>query len=146
MRIPDAESMRAFGERLAACLRDKDVLLLSGPMGAGKSELARGIARGLGYSGPIPSPTFTLLNQYEGGRLNLYHFDWYRIDSPVELYEAGLHEVIGASGVTAIEWHEKAPALVPERALEIVILPLNDGARDVTLLSRGGFHALSEDL
>ena len=76
---------RAFGERLARQLRAGDVLLLQGNLGAGKSELTRGIARGLGVTDTVTSPSFTILNVYEDGRVPLYHFDWYRLQSAEEL-------------------------------------------------------------
>ena len=71
-----AQETRRLGMRLAERLRRGDTVLLEGEMGAGKSELARGIARGLGISGPVPSPSFTILNAYDEGSIPLYHFDW----------------------------------------------------------------------
>ena len=85
--IETAENMQALGEEIAGKLKDKDVILLTGDMGAGKSELARGIARGLGIVGPIPSPSFTILNLYDSGApCFANHFDWYRIEDSQELY------------------------------------------------------------
>ena len=77
---------RALGERLAKELHPGDVLLLWGDLGAGKSELTRGIARGLGITETVTSPSFTILNVYESGRVPLYHFDWYRLQSSEELW------------------------------------------------------------
>lgn len=139
MQVVNKEAMNALGVRLASRLASGDTVLLTGQMGAGKSELARGIARGLGYAGPIPSPTFTILNQYEGGREKLYHFDWYRIDDVEELYASGLDEVIGYDGITLIEWHQRAPELCPEDALEVVITVKDNDVRVVELISRGNF-------
>jgi len=115
------------------------VLLLQGPLGAGKSELARGIAWGLGVTGPVTSPTFTLLNIYETGAIPLHHFDWYRIEDPEELLLAGLDEQIGGQSVTLIEWSERAPDLVPGRHLEITLTPLAGDYRELALQSAGGF-------
>lgn len=137
-----SEDMQALGRVLAGSLREGDVLLLTGEMGAGKSELSRGIARGLGISGPVPSPSFTILNLYEEGTMPLYHFDWYRIEDEEELYASGLDEMIGARGITLIEWHEKAPALRPETGLEIVIEKQDDLSRTVALRPFGGFHGI----
>ena len=81
-----AAETRKLGERLAALLRPGDTVLLLGGLGAGKSELARGVARGLGITGPVPSPSFTILNAYDEGRFPLYHFDWYRIEDAAEIY------------------------------------------------------------
>ena len=89
MRTTSANETRTLGERLASSLRPGDVLLLLGNMGAGKSELTRGIARGLGIQGPVASPTFTILQVYDEGHIPLYHFDWYRLESADELYGHG---------------------------------------------------------
>lgn len=134
---PDRESTQALGARLAPTLRAGDVILLSGDMGAGKSEFARGVARGLGIACAVPSPSFTILNVYEEGRVPLYHFDWYRIGDESELTDMGLDEYIGGSGVTLIEWHERASDLLPETALEVRLTPLENGAREITLIPRG---------
>ena len=113
----------AFGRKIGTLLEPGDVVLLSGEMGAGKSVLARGIAAGLGIEGPIPSPSFTILNLYETGRCTLCHFDFYRLSGAGELYEAGLDEFIPApDGVAVIEWPEKAPEALPEQAIRIRIL------------------------
>ena len=120
---PDRESTQALGARLAPTLRAGDVILLSGDMGAGKSEFARGVARGLGIACAVPSPSFTILNVYEEGRVPLYHFDWYRIGDESELTDMGLDEFIGGNGVTLIEWHERASDLLPETALEVRLRP-----------------------
>ncbi len=141
-KAPTSEDMQALGRALAGTLKDGDVVLLTGEMGAGKSELSRGIARGLGIKGPVPSPSFTILNLYEEGTMPLYHFDWYRIGDEEELYASGLDEMIGLRGLTLIEWHEKAPDLRPETGLEIVIEKQRDMSRTVDIRPFGGFHAV----
>lgn len=138
--IDTAEDMRGLGSALSCLLRPGDVLLLTGDMSAGKSEFCRGLARGLGVKGPVPSPTFTILNVYEEGRLPFHHFDWYRVTSAEELLESGLDEQIGGACVSAIEWHERAPELLPERCLEVIIEKLPEGeGRLVRFAPRGGF-------
>lgn len=137
--IKTAEEMRRLGAKIAGCFKDGDVVLLTGEMGNGKSELARGIARGLGVTGAVPSPSYTILNEYREGALQMHHFDWYRVESPDELYELGAEDVIGAKGLTLIEWHERAPELIPEACLEILIHRLPDDTRRVEFLPRGGF-------
>ena len=94
MRTNSPAETRALGFQLAAMLRPGDVLLLLGDLGAGKSELTRGIARGLGVTCPVASPSFTILNVYDEGRIPLYHFDWYRLNSAEELYEMGMDEYL----------------------------------------------------
>ena len=108
-----------FAKRLSPMLAPGDTVLLYGDLGAGKSVLARGIARGMGVEGPMPSPTFTLLMPYEGtaGR-KLYHFDLYRLADPEEYYAAGLDEFVGGDGVAVVEWPQMAE-LEPVPSLEI---------------------------
>ena len=133
----------ALGGRLAQRLAPGDVVLLAGELGAGKSELARGIARGLGITGPIPSPTFTLLNIYGEGRVPLHHFDWYRAEDPEEISAAGLEEYIEGGWISLIEWHERAPGMCPEKHLLVEITALADGSRHISLKPQGGFRDLA---
>lgn len=108
MTRSEADTM-TFAARLSPMLRPGDTVLLYGDLGAGKSVLARGIARGMGIDGPMPSPTFTLLLPYEapdGGKY--YHFDLYRLNDPDEYYAAGLDEFIGGNGVAVVEWPQMA--------------------------------------
>lgn len=141
-----AEETRAVGARLAALLNPGDVVLLNGEMGAGKSELARGVARGLGVLGPVPSPSFTILNAYDEGRVPLYHFDWYRISSPEEIAEMGMEEQLGGDGVALVEWSERASEYLPDRALEIRIRPTGENEREITFHALGGFPFQEERL
>ncbi len=112
---------RSLGEELSRLLRPGDILALCGDMGAGKSELARGIARGLGVEGPVASPTFTILNVYDSGRIPLYHFDWYRIADPEELVEIGAEDYLPGGGVALVEWPERAQEMLPEAYLKVSI-------------------------
>ncbi len=135
------EDTQAAGKRLAASLRVGDVVLLSGRMGAGKSEFARGVARGLGITSAVPSPSFTILNVYDEGRLPLYHFDWYRIGDESEITDMGLEEYIGGDGVCLIEWHERAEDLLPDTCLEVLISPQEDDSRILTMIPHGRWEA-----
>jgi tRNA threonylcarbamoyladenosine biosynthesis protein TsaE len=141
-RTSTSSETRELGRRLQGFLESGDVLLLSGDLGAGKSELMRGIAQGLGIAGPIPSPTFTLLNLYTEGSLPLKHFDWYRVQDAEELRASGLDEMIGGEGLTAIEWHERAPELLPPDCLEIILTTLSEDAREIRFLPHGQFREL----
>ena len=114
----EADTM-ALATALAPMLSSGDTVLLEGDLGVGKSVLARGIARGMGVTGPMPSPTFTLLIPYEGKK-KLYHFDLYRLNDPDEFYAAGLDEFIGGDGVALIEWPEMAD-IDPVPALHVTI-------------------------
>ncbi|MBR4503048.1 MAG: tRNA (adenosine(37)-N6)-threonylcarbamoyltransferase complex ATPase subunit type 1 TsaE [Clostridia bacterium] len=137
LTAPTPEATREIARRLSEGLRDGDTVVLMGGLGAGKSEFARGIARGLGYDGPIPSPSFTILNEYEGGRLALHHFDWYRIADSGELYESGLDEYIGGVGVCVIEWSERAPDILPEDRIVVTLTPMDNDVRSIRLEAHG---------
>ena len=137
------EQTHQIGQALARQLQPNDVLLLLGDMGAGKSELTRGIARGLGVTGYVTSPTFTILQVHEG-RLPLYHFDWYRLNSVEELYELSMDEYLQNGGIAVVEWPSRAAEAIPETYLEVSLEPTGDDARQITLTPVGGFHPLDE--
>jgi len=145
LRTTSANETRTLGERLASSLRPGDVLLLLGNMGVGKSELTRGIARGLGIQGPVASPTFTILQVYDEGHIPLYHFDWYRLESADELYEMGMDEYLGGDGIAIIEWPSQCPEAIPPCRLEITLTPLADTVREITWRGVGGFHEMPDD-
>ena len=105
-----------FGRAFAATLRRGDVLALCGDLGAGKTHFVKGLAAGLGAPAEVTSPTFTLIHEYTGGSLPLYHVDFYRLDETVEALKIGIDEYLNGDGVTAIEWADKFVELIPERA------------------------------
>ena len=142
MKTHSAGETRQLGERLAAQLKAGDTVLLHGELGCGKSELTRGLARGLGVTETVASPSFTILNVYESGRLPLYHFDWYRLESAEELYELGMDEYLGGDGIAAVEWPEQCEDAVPEKALEIRFQYVDENTRDLTFRRLGGFHEI----
>ena len=129
MITKSAAETRALGEKLAGRLRPGDVLLLEGDLGAGKSELTRGIAKGLGVAETVTSPSFTILNVYESGRCPLYHFDWYRLESAEELYELGMDEYLGGDGIAVVEWPGRCPDAVPEGAVRIRMTAAGENER-----------------
>lgn len=99
-----------------------DIIALTGPLGAGKTIFTQGFARGLGYEEPVTSPTFTLMNVYEGGRLTLYHFDLYRLPEGTESLEGiGYEDWFYAGGVALVEWAERAAEAMPENTVWITI-------------------------
>ncbi len=121
MRVETEEAMRALGVRIGELAEPGTVVALQGDLGAGKSVLARGIARGLGIPGRVPSPTFILVAEYTTGRLPLHHADLYRLSEPSELENLGLDEVLGSDGLVVVEWADRFAGLLPEDSLVIRI-------------------------
>ena len=107
------EETAAFGRSIASTLRRGGVIALCGDLGAGKTHFVKGLAAGLGGDGIVTSPTFTLIHEYTGGRLPLFHFDFYRLEDETEALKIGLEEYLDGEGVCVIEWAEKFPALLP---------------------------------
>src|SRR5580693_2865185 len=97
----------ALGEQFGRAAKRGWVIALSGDLGAGKTQFVRGLARGLGISGRVHSPTFTLVNEYGGGRLKLFHLDLYRLETPEQIRSAGIGEFLQPDGVSVIEWAER---------------------------------------
>jgi tRNA threonylcarbamoyladenosine biosynthesis protein TsaE len=111
--LNSAEAAQAFGENWASGLTGGEVYALHGVLGAGKTQLVKGLARGLGYRGDVTSPTFTLVHEYLGGRLPIYHLDLYRIGDEEAASRIGVEEYLPSAGVTVIEWPERIPSLLP---------------------------------
>jgi len=133
IRLADAEATEAFGAALAAHVREGDAIALFGPLGAGKTTLARGILRGLGHRGDVASPTFPIVQVYAppDTRIPLWHVDLYRLEAPSEIEEIGLGEARDEAALV-IEWPERLPALWPD-ALRLT-LALDGDARALTAL------------
>ena len=123
---------------LATHLRAGDVVVLSGDLGAGKTQFVQGVAAGLGITAPVTSPTFNLLLEYPGGRLPLYHFDLYRLESEEELEDIGFYETLEGDGASFIEWGEKFPEALPESRVDVCLEIEPDGARRVRVAGVGG--------
>lgn len=123
---------QALAERLAKLLRPGDVLAYTGPMGAGKTTFTVGLARGLGSSDWVSSPTFALVQEYRGP-LPLCHFDFYRITGEEDLYAAGFFDYLDGTRVLAVEWSERVPSVLPENALHIDFMSLEDDSRRITI-------------
>ncbi len=106
----------ALAEKLAKSFLPGDVLVLVGPLGAGKTAFVRGLARGLGIDPSlVNSPSYTFVNEYPGGDRRLYHFDLYRMQQSNELYEIGWDEYLSREGIMAVEWGDKAAELLPQK-------------------------------
>ncbi|MEE1170587.1 MAG: tRNA (adenosine(37)-N6)-threonylcarbamoyltransferase complex ATPase subunit type 1 TsaE [Anaerovoracaceae bacterium] len=121
IRINSEYETRQFGEALARELKPGDILALVGDLGTGKTTLTKYIARELGIMQAITSPTFTIICEYTDGRLPLYHFDVYRLNSADEMLELGYEEYFFGDGVCIIEWADKIEELLPENTKTIYI-------------------------
>jgi len=108
-----ADETASFGHAQAAALRRGDVLALCGDLGAGKTQFVKGLAAALGSDATVTSPTFTLIHEYLGGRLPVYHFDFYRLEDEDEALKIGLDEYLEGDGVCVIEWADKFLNLLP---------------------------------
>ncbi|MFQ6033782.1 MAG: tRNA (adenosine(37)-N6)-threonylcarbamoyltransferase complex ATPase subunit type 1 TsaE [Candidatus Bipolaricaulia bacterium] len=126
-----------LGERMAQGLRPGDCLALVGELGAGKTTLIKGLARGLGIpEDEVISPTFMLIREHRGGRLPLFHVDAYRIAKPEELQEIGLEEyLLSDEGITVIEWADRVRGIIPASCIEIRIQILSLDERRISILS-----------
>ncbi len=121
---------RAFGRALAAAARPGDVIALTGDLGAGKTRVSQGFAEGLGCAVEASSPTFPLVHEYAGGRLMMYHFDFYRLDTPEQVTALGWDEYLDAGGVCVVEWADKFPELLPPSTQWWRLTVRPDGTRE----------------
>lgn len=128
LRSASVDQTRALGAELASLVRDGDLLLLSGDLGAGKTAFVQGLARGLLVADRVTSPTFTIMAHYEG-RLALHHVDAYRLGSPAEVFELALPETLDDGGIMVVEWGEIVAAQIPRDRLELT-LTFGDGPDD----------------
>jgi tRNA threonylcarbamoyladenosine biosynthesis protein TsaE len=142
LRTHGASETRAFGRRLGRAATAGTVLALIGPLGAGKTQLAKGVAEGLGVRSVVNSPTFILMNEHEG-RLRLFHIDAYRLDDPEEALAAGLLDDRQAAGVTVIEWADRLAGWLPQDRLDITIALVagEERTRSLQLVPHGDAHA-----
>lgn len=127
-----------IGRKIGESLAGGDIVILGGDLGAGKTTLTKGIASGLGIADTVVSPTFTLMNEYTGGRLKLYHFDAYRLRNASEAYECGLTEFFGDScGVCVIEWWENiAEALDSYKKITVNISYKDENTRIIEIVKQ----------
>lgn len=130
-----------FGAKLAARLQPGTVLAFRGGLGAGKTAFTRGLARGLGITDRVTSPTYTIVNEYLSGRLPLFHFDMYRLHSSDELFDIGWEDYLERGGICAVEWSEIVSDVMEDAVtVEITRVPGDENARCITVTG-GGFDA-----
>lgn len=124
---------RQLAETLAKQFVPGQVVCLRGDLGVGKTVFAKGLCSALGVVEHVSSPTFTLVNEYEGINGTIYHFDLYRIEDPDELYEVGFEDFVGGGGVAIIEWPERAEDMLPRKRLEILLERHGENGRRITV-------------
>jgi tRNA threonylcarbamoyladenosine biosynthesis protein TsaE len=133
-------------EAVAAALAQKltpgTILAYRGDLGAGKTAFTRGLARGLGYADPVTSPTYTIVNEYLGGRLPLFHFDMYRLASSDDLWDIGWEDYLERGGICAVEWSENVDDAM-EQAIYVTIEKLGEDTRRITIEGGESFADLS---
>lgn len=136
------EETRHLGAQVGAIVMAGDVILLNGTLGAGKTHFTQGIAHGLGITGAVRSPTFTLINEHDEGRVPLYHIDLYRTEGNADLATIGLEDYFEGDGVVVIEWSAKGGAWLPADALRITITPVDETRRHFNIEGTGARSAM----
>ncbi len=140
LTLPTEADTAALGVRLAGIARPGDCILLEGPIGAGKSSLARAFIRArLGREEEVPSPTFTLVQTYDAGGVEIWHADLYRLTQPDEVWELGLEDAF-RTAICLVEWPDRLGAHVPEGALRLRLEAWGDGRRAVISGGRAGLR------
>ena len=135
-----AEETQRIAEDFSKTLKSGDILMLIGELGAGKTCFVQGLAHGLGVSEKtyVRSPSFALINEYKGKSLDLYHFDFYRLENPSDLDTIGVDEYLFGNGVCAIEWADRFPEAFPDNSYEINFQILDDETRELEFTKRDG--------
>jgi tRNA threonylcarbamoyladenosine biosynthesis protein TsaE len=135
-RTSSPDESLALGRALGELLEPGAFIALTGELGAGKTVLVQGIARGLGFDGYVSSPSFVIMNEY-AGRLAIHHVDLYRISAPGDLCDLGYREVFWSDGVTLVEWAERVIELLPDARLDLAIEIAEPGARVIRAVAHG---------
>ena len=136
------EETEKIGEALAKSLQPGTILAYRGDLGAGKTAFTRGLARGLGCKETVTSPTYTIVNEYLGGRLPLFHFDMYRLASSDDLWDIGWEDYLDREGVCAVEWSENVQDAM-EDAITVTIEKLGENTRRITIEGGQGYADFS---
>lgn len=129
------EETEKIGAAMGRIIPAGTVLAYRGDLGAGKTAFTRGLARGLGFTEAVTSPTYTIVNEYLGGRLPLFHFDMYRLSSADDLFDIGWEDYLSRGGVCAVEWSEQVADALPEGTVYVTLTrhPEHDGWRSITV-------------
>lgn len=122
-----------LGEKIGSLLKSGDVIAMTGTLATGKTTITKGIAKALGITDVVTSPTFCLISEYEGTKMPLYHMDVYRLDGPEDFINLGVEDMLDGDGVCIVEWSEKVSSELPKRTIKIEITPLEDGSRQIKI-------------
>lgn len=134
IQIDSEEQLKEVAEALLESLDGRTVVALRGEMGAGKTTLIRSVAEALGAEDQVTSPTFALVNQYEGANgERIFHFDFYRIERPEEAFDMGYEEYFYSDGLCLVEWPEKVEELLPDDVMKVTITPTSNTRRVITI-------------
>ena len=147
--VKNIEETINIGLSIGNLLKPGDIICLTGDLGTGKTHITKGIAKGLGIKEHITSPTFTIVNEYDSGRLKLYHFDVYRVSEPDEIYAIGFDDYIFSDGVSIIEWANYIEEILPNEYLHILIekdLSMGEDYRKITITPYGDKYNYIEEL
>ncbi|MDU1312716.1 MAG: tRNA (adenosine(37)-N6)-threonylcarbamoyltransferase complex ATPase subunit type 1 TsaE [Clostridium septicum] len=147
--LDNVESTTAIGYALGKLLKSGDIVCLTGDLGTGKTHITKGIAKGLDINEHITSPTFTIVNEYDSGRLKLFHFDVYRVSDPDEIYAIGFDDYIFSDGVSIIEWANYIEDILPKDFIHILIekdLDKGENFRKITITPYGDRYNYVKEL
>jgi tRNA threonylcarbamoyladenosine biosynthesis protein TsaE len=140
LQLPDAEATDGLGRALAAVLPEHAVVTLCGDLGAGKTSLVRGVLRGLGVTGTVRSPTYTLVEPYRADGRRVFHLDLYRLADPEELELIGFRDLLEPPALLLVEWPERGAGVLPAADLSVRLIPLGSG-REARLQATGAVGA-----
>ncbi|NLK94803.1 MAG: tRNA (adenosine(37)-N6)-threonylcarbamoyltransferase complex ATPase subunit type 1 TsaE [Clostridiales bacterium] len=139
-KVNSIEETTNLGYHLGKLLRPGDIICLTGDLGTGKTHITKGIAKGLGISDVITSPTFTIVNEYDTGRIKMNHFDVYRVNDPDEIYAIGFDDYIFSDSISVIEWANYIEEILPKDYIHINIkkgLNLGENYREISIIGYG---------
>jgi tRNA threonylcarbamoyladenosine biosynthesis protein TsaE len=132
------DETQAFGRQFAGTVKSGDVIALTGDLGSGKTQFVKGLASALGVTTTVTSPTFMLIQEYSGGRLPIYHFDFFRIEDRSSAERLGLDDYFFVDGVSVIEWADRFRDLIPENARWISFETKSETERTISILENSG--------
>ena len=132
-RTESSEETVALGQKLGQALQGGDLIVLAGDLGCGKTWFSKGIALGLGITEVVTSPSFALMNTYEGVKYTLFHLDVYRLEAPEDFLDAGLDECFEGGGVVVMEWGDKWPEILPGCRLKVALKIVGEQSREVVM-------------